>query len=349
MNSNAPRNWKLFERLVAAIHHSESRGAKVVWNDKINRRQFNVTVRFQHGLYQYLTVIECRDNQRPVSVDKVEAYVTKSRDAKADKAIMVSSSGYQDGCIEVANRHNIELFTLEEINQIPNYILSAKLTPALNIYAIELHSQRGSFILPEDRNILTYLIRHTRVRYEKKILSIEELINSNMVQLMKNINEREKILEIPLSSDFTTQIPNLNVEVNATSVSFKYRIIPAKLIEQPTLDPYVLDGLSKSYRFEDIIQGTAKIFQSQDLNLGFDTTLEQGKFYISPNLGFYYFCCGIENNLATMFLLESYQHGTLFQAKFKIDVKYSGRYIEVTDVAEIDRLRKILSKKEKRQ
>jgi hypothetical protein len=56
-----PKNWKLFEKIVAAIHHAESRGAKVVWNDKINGRQFDVTVRFLHGLYEYLTVIECKD------------------------------------------------------------------------------------------------------------------------------------------------------------------------------------------------------------------------------------------------------------------------------------------------
>jgi len=80
-----PNNWKLFEKIVAAIHYAESRGAKVVWNDKINGKQFDVTVRFQHGLRDYLTVIECKDYKKPVSVDKVEAFVTKSKRGQEER------------------------------------------------------------------------------------------------------------------------------------------------------------------------------------------------------------------------------------------------------------------------
>ena len=51
--------WKQFERLVAAIHHAESQGALVTWNDTIQGRQFDVTIRF--NMLMYLTKVSiCR-------------------------------------------------------------------------------------------------------------------------------------------------------------------------------------------------------------------------------------------------------------------------------------------------
>src|SRR2546430_2236150 len=85
------RPWKLLEKLVAAIHRAEMQGAKIKWNEKINGRQFDVTVRFMRGPYRYLTVIECKDWENPVKAETVEALVTKAKDVKADKAVIVSS------------------------------------------------------------------------------------------------------------------------------------------------------------------------------------------------------------------------------------------------------------------
>jgi predicted helicase len=109
-----PRKWKHFERLVAAIHRLADEGADVRWNDKISGRQFDVTIRFKRGLYQYLTVIECKDYSRAVPVGEVDAFVTKSVDAKADRGVMASSSGFQAGAQEVAKRHNITLIHVSD-------------------------------------------------------------------------------------------------------------------------------------------------------------------------------------------------------------------------------------------
>ena len=81
------KKWKMFERIVAAIHVAEQRGATVQWGETIKGRQFDVTVRFKHGLYEYLTVVECKDYGRPVPAEKVDALVTKSRDAAATKQL----------------------------------------------------------------------------------------------------------------------------------------------------------------------------------------------------------------------------------------------------------------------
>src|ERR1700688_1546822 len=108
MEPNSPK-WKHFERLVAAIHKATDQGADVRWNEKIDGRQFDVTIRFRKGLYEYLTVVECKDYGIAVPVEKVDAFVTKAADVHANQAVMASSSGFQSGSEKVAAKHKIEL------------------------------------------------------------------------------------------------------------------------------------------------------------------------------------------------------------------------------------------------
>jgi restriction endonuclease Mrr len=96
--------------LVTAVHQAADEGAEVRWNDKINGRQFDVTIRFKKGLYEYLTVVECKNYETPIPVEKVEAFDTKASDAHADRAVMASTSGFWRGAQDVAARHHtIEL------------------------------------------------------------------------------------------------------------------------------------------------------------------------------------------------------------------------------------------------
>lgn len=90
----------MLERLVAAIHGAA--GTSVAWNERIDGRQFDVVMRHKNGLHDYLTVIECKDLNRRVSVADVDALATKSRDAGANKAVIVSAVGFQSGAVRVA-------------------------------------------------------------------------------------------------------------------------------------------------------------------------------------------------------------------------------------------------------
>src|SRR2546429_35788 len=126
--------WKMFERVVAAIHVAEQKGATVSWNETINGRQFDVTVRFKQGLYEYLTVVECKDYASPVPAEKVDALVTKYRDIGADKAIMIASSGFQSGAIDVARKHGIQLFSLKSLADDSQHRVTDALLPVLWVY-----------------------------------------------------------------------------------------------------------------------------------------------------------------------------------------------------------------------
>jgi len=152
----ASETWKHFESLVAAIHRAADEGADVRWDEQINGRQFDVTIRFGKGLYGYLTVVECKSQRAAVPVKEVEAFVTKAADAHANRAVIGSTSGFQSGAQAVAQRHNITLIKVTDSSDVDFSAFGAKVVDtidALQIHSIELEYTDGKRkILPEESN-----------------------------------------------------------------------------------------------------------------------------------------------------------------------------------------------------
>jgi len=77
---------------------------------------------------------------------------------------------------------------------------------------------------------------------------------------------------------------------------------------------------------------------------------EAGRFYTQEPLGFNYYCETIKNGKVTWYLVESYQHGALFQGRYVQDAGFSNLYTKITDPDEVERLTEIYrhaSKKKK--
>ncbi|MCX5817896.1 MAG: restriction endonuclease [Proteobacteria bacterium] len=346
MDNSKEHKWKLFEKLVTAIHVAEGRGAEVFWDKKINGRQFDVVIKFKHGFYEYLTVIECKNYANPISVEKVEAFVTKSQDANADKAIVVSSSGFQEGCFNVAKIHNVELYTLNEISKIPDKLLSSQLTPALNIYDVELTLSKGKKVkLPKESNKFTYFIYNSVIYQGEKTCSIQALIEK---ELRKNVaipKQVEQILHIAVDLPCRVSIPTIIDNAQLSKITLKYKLIIGRpLKSNQNLDLHVARKLFTNYEYKDVLKGTKIEVEGSKLRIGIDTTLQPGKFYIN-NLGFYYYCDSLDGTIATVYLVESYQHGRLLQTgRFQIETKHADHYLEVTEKHDIKRLKNRLNK-----
>lgn len=342
---NLQPKWKNFERIVAAIHHAVNQGGIVKWNDRINGRQFDVTIKFKEGFYNFLTVIECKDYKDSVPVEKVEAFVTKAAGVNANKAIFVTSSRFQKGCREVATRHNIGLYSLKEINDLPKDILGDQLMPAINISDIALGSEDGEvYIFPNYGGKLQYLLNHTQISIKGSNFIIGRFI-SNWVRNKKHeINEGAEDFIINMVDSATATIPQEDALVIFNSVKFKCKFVEVISITKPTFDPYLLQKINSKYLYKDEITGESHKLKSNDLQLGFDNVFEVGKFYFNPRYEFFYYCDKIVDNIATIILVESYQHGNLIQCSFQANTKHSKHYVEVTDNNEIKRLKKLLLK-----
>lgn len=342
-----PRNWKDFERLVAAIHKLVDQGGDVRWNEKISGRQFDVTIRFKKGLYPYLTVIECRAYKKPVSVDKVEAFVIKSRDAHAHHAVMASTAGFQSGALDAARRHNITLIKVSESDEINLSAIGAHWGPptdALHIETIELeYADSEVRVLPAQSNALSY--------YANEIL-IEQ--NGSRESLAKFIERHSRQLEgaqddyadhvIPITPGAMIVAPD-DGEIPLKAVAkirVRAAVTQAKTLHGPAmLDPYLL---IPDIMVRNLATGESQLFNPHDLALGVDTVFEEGKFYESPQLSMYYYCERIEGDTVRLYLIESYQHGRLIQADFRIKIEYANRYVEVSEKIVLERLRRRLEK-----
>ncbi|PYS25085.1 MAG: hypothetical protein DMF72_02855, partial [Acidobacteria bacterium] len=276
----------MFERIVAAIHMAEQKGATVRWNETINGRQFDVTVRFKHGLYEYLTVIECKDYANPVSAEKVDALVTKFRDVGADKAIMIVSSGFQSGAIEVAKRHHIQLFSLRKLSETEENSIVDALLPVLWVhrFRFEFDGGKQELAIPEEPGVLRLFLRNGRI-VGPGIDTVPEKILDGITDEMDRLASAEPKRYVVQFPKGTVAIhPNLGTRYPVASFSMIYQLITASDLVTTTglgVDRY-FDG--SVMQLQDEITNKTVLVDSSELRLGVDTVLRPGKYYCNPHL-----------------------------------------------------------------
>lgn len=319
--ASAPEKWKHFERLVTAIHQAADRGAEVRWNDIISGRQFDVTIRFHRGLYDYLTVIECKDYERPVSVEKVEAFITKSADVQAHHAVMASTSGFQEGARDVARRHNMTLIHVSDSSNVDLSLFSARwtgMTDALHIKRIELEYRDGERKpLPEEANAMTYYVKHVSLQFGTEQTTLESLLQHHSPRFLGREMDtyQDHTIDCPLGTCVTGPDDDEIPLGPLASVHVRAGISEARTLTSPVMfDTYLL---VPDVKVHNVATGEEKTFSPHDLALGVNTVFAEGTFYEQPSLGgSYYYCDRIQEDCVILYLVESFQNGQLIQAKY---------------------------------
>ncbi|MES2793269.1 MAG: restriction endonuclease, partial [Planctomycetota bacterium] len=234
---------KRLERLVAAMHHAESKGAVVTWDDEIGGRQFDVTIRFRYGLHSYLTVIECKDYASKVSVEKIDAFVTKTRDANVNKAVFISSHGFQSGCFPVAERHGIQLLILSETTNTSIPELVERFTPGLNIFDVRFRSvPTGEFIALEDwGGRLAYLMEQSKLVTPDREMTPQQLLWEWQLMQPPISLDGDTQVELPLPVGAQLVEPH-GPSVPVDAMTFTCSFIEIAIAKGPMLDNHVLQG-----------------------------------------------------------------------------------------------------------
>lgn len=117
MSDSKPK-WKRFEEFVGNLQKQISPQAKVTIDDHIEgrrsgvQRQIDISVRQTVGQFNLLTVLECKDHKDPIDVKGVEDFLGLAEDVGANKAAIVSSSGFTDAAIARAKDAGVDLFRL---------------------------------------------------------------------------------------------------------------------------------------------------------------------------------------------------------------------------------------------
>jgi hypothetical protein len=334
------KNWKSLERLVAAINATQMSGAAVKWDDKINGRQFDVTIRFELGNYSYLTVVECKNQGRRVPVEKVEAFVTKSNGVNANKAVMVSTSGFQTGAIEVAKDHGVDLVILDEEVDYPEGDLISIVIPTANILNISL-IRRGKRppLEYEDGPKLHYLVLNTFIIKGSEKLTLDGVLSNWINKNCAVLTYDGDVFEIPIASGCLVEIPEKGILNNIRAIKFTVRVVDARPLTGPALDPYLMEKQHTYFRINNVIDGKDTRVKLSDIDHGFDTEIKEGCFYTAPSLGYNYYCEKIEGDLITWWLLESYQHGHKIDVTFTQTIENAKGYQLIVDTKLINRLR----------
>jgi hypothetical protein len=350
------KKWKKFERIVAAIHLAEAKGAKVAWNEDINGRQFDVVIRFKFQFYDYLVIIECKDLGRPVEVKEVDAFVTKSKDANANKAIMVSNNGFQSGATQVAKKHNVELFTLTQIQEMPQDLFTDQVIPVLIVWPVAFRKTNKEIVyLSKDENKLKYEVSHIKLKGFGDMTLADVLGPFSQLRAPFDIpgvpkfggsfpvatKEKQKI-EVTLQIGTKAVFPITDEEILVSHLLVIYWMDSVRLMKPSLLDLTIFKDLGVKYDYKNVLTEEHTILDAQNLPLGVDTKLEAGKFYSQPGLKFFFYCESTTKTQALMYLVESYQHGQLVTAEITVPIPAAAPYyVEITDSTEIERLWKM--------
>ncbi|HAS6962852.1 TPA: hypothetical protein I7303_24170 [Vibrio parahaemolyticus] len=77
-------------------------------------RQIDILITAKVAGMELKTIVECKDYKSKISVGKIDALHSVMMDVRANKAVMVSKSGFSSGAIKKAKRLGISLYTAHE-------------------------------------------------------------------------------------------------------------------------------------------------------------------------------------------------------------------------------------------
>lgn len=72
-------------------------------------RQVDIFWEFKTAGVKYRIVLECKDYQTPVPLEKIDSFYSKISDIGDAIGVLVSKNGYQSGSIELARKYGIQL------------------------------------------------------------------------------------------------------------------------------------------------------------------------------------------------------------------------------------------------
>jgi hypothetical protein len=347
------------ERIVAGIHSVTSNGAEVRWNETINGRQFDVVVRFELGTLRYLVLVEVKNRSRRASASDVEAFVTKARDQKANKAVFVSAAGFQSGALDVAQLHGLELFTVgfdEEEASLPKeatmFIRQLRERPPGEAATLEIgertlvsaiekvsltYADGKTYLVPSERSQMTYYVDRT-VTGDGRTLN--DLVRSAILptpdldetaDALVKFSPKVKVIppdEYFFPSGFLT-------EIRMAVAGRMARPLRGNVLMETTLfrSPVV---------YTNALTGEVTRLSLEQLPLN-NEPIQEGKFYFQYCPLRYFHCAKVHGNSIRWEMIESFQCGQLIRVTYEAAASYGALYIPVTDRKIIRRLERRLA------
>lgn len=328
-----------YATLRAAIQLAEARGAIVKWNDSVDDLQFYATIRIRRGSCVYLLVVDCIEIETPLGVEAIEAFAAKSKAAKAQMAFLATMYDHTQEAATFAVRNGIRLLTHDNI---PSHLaeeICAYFEPVINVrdFRFERTDGNGDIVVPEEPELLKYFMQEMAIESSNLQTVPERIVNDQYATLAAKANGSPQWCRVLFPQNVTIRHPNTGHRTSVKAFRFMFQLMSAHDLARKDglgVDPYLIDS--------DLVEAIHRRNPSADPNKvknGFDTHFKVGAYYYNPRFRFSYYCEAIKKSLARMMLVESYQAGQLIQARLRVPLSASSKFIEITDLAEIARLK----------
>lgn len=246
MAKNTGKDYEKFvQSLYQAILTSENMGfgsqkniivetnKKLVGNNNIER-EFDIYWEYELAGIIYKTVIECKDYNKKVSLEKIDALDSKIRDFPNLRGIFATKKGYQTGAEIKAKEKQIELLIVREQND-TDWTLNGE--PLLK----EIHIQMNA-ILPA--RILEFNIKlplgasiPPTTQVNKDIQIIDSLNNDSytvydlQMKLMQGHKEEEGIFEKELNFKGKVIAPTIEIDIEGFYVKYQiFKIAKSSIV-----------------------------------------------------------------------------------------------------------------------
>jgi len=259
----------------------------------------------------------------------------------ANKCIIISTSGFQKACFQVAKNHGITLLTLravikEEVNETDN------VGHAINITDCILFAGDGKECYRfDDGGRFPYLCRNVRFIVGNQSVTPRGLIDQKILNRPWAFGDDEVEFRFKFPQNIVAKIP-YEPDIIIAGGQFKLKKIETRITTHPHLDNHIRQYMATRYELIDESGETYYSASAVGLPLGYFNSIVPGKFYTIPSLSMNYYCEKIDGNIVSWILVESYQHGQLLRARIQQDIEYAWAYVEVDDERTIQRLQLLL-------
>lgn len=112
------KDWGGFEELVKDLHNngniSVERDITLIGNSGASR-QIDVLLKHTKGLYEYMTLIECKFWSKKVERANIDILYSSMQDLNASKGVFFTTKGYQIGADIFAKSKGIEIFVIRDL------------------------------------------------------------------------------------------------------------------------------------------------------------------------------------------------------------------------------------------
>ena len=139
------------QAIIDSEQYAEQKNIKVAHNKTLTDRcgidrQFDLYWEYELGGFTYKNIIECKDFEKSIPIEKVDALLGKMHDLPGIKAIIATRNGYQSGARQKAIENNIDIIVVRDEDATKDWC-DENGVPLIRSITLRLIGMRGPAVL----------------------------------------------------------------------------------------------------------------------------------------------------------------------------------------------------------